>query len=89
MKASEINALRQAETIEQVAAMVDCRAHEYNREEMAEHVKIHLKSQYAQRVLNGLPHLAALNHAKANVINANGGSVNQQAEFWRAADAAL
>ena len=41
MKPSEIKALRKAETIEQVAAMVDCRDHEYSREEQAAHVKTH------------------------------------------------
>ena len=51
----ELKALRKAETIEQVAAMVDCRDHEYSREEQAAHVKTHLQQQYITRVLNGLP----------------------------------
>ena len=89
MITTEIKALRQAETIEAVTAMIDCRAHEYNREERTVQIKAYIKNRYVQRVLNGLPADAALNYAKAGVVYANGGTIGQQSEFWRAADAAL
>lgn len=89
MKATEIKALRKAETIEQIAAMVDCRDFEHGRDEWVSHIKVHLQAEYIHRVFNGLPEAAALNYAKANLINANGGTVKQQSEFWRAARAAM
>ena len=89
MKPSEIKTLREANTIEEVVAMVDCRDHEYSREEQAAHVKTHLLRQYSTRLKHDVPEATAINQVKADVVNANGGTIEQQSEFWRAADAAL
>ena len=81
MKPSEIKSLRATNTIEEVVAMVDCRE--------AAHIQHHLMLQYSNRILDGMPEAAALNHAKASAVHANGGTIEQQSEFWRAADAAM
>ena len=88
MKANEIKALREADTISAVIAMVDCREFEHAKDEAA-HIQYHLMLQYSNRILDGMPEAAALSHAKASVVYANGGTVAQQTEFWRAADAAM
>ena len=88
MKPSEIKALRKAETIEQVVAMVDCREFEH-AEEQAAHIKTQLLRQYSTRLKHDVPEATAINQVKADVVNANGGTIEQQSEFWRAADAAL
>ena len=88
MKPSEIKDLREADTISAVIAMVDCREFE-NAEDEAAHIQHHLMLQYSNRILDGMPEAAALNHAKASVVHANGGTVAQQTEFWCAADAAM
>ena len=85
MKPSEINALREAETISAVIKMVDCRHFEHHAKDEAAHMML----QYSNRILDGMPEAAALNHAKASAVHANGGTVAQQTEFWRAADAAM
>ena len=88
MKPSEIKALRKAETIEQVVAMVDCREFEH-AEEQAAHIKTQLLRQYSTRLKHDVPEATAINQVKADVVNANGGTIEQQSEFWRAADAAM
>ena len=89
MKPSEIKTLREANTIEEVVAMVDCREFEHNAKDEAAHIQYHLMLQYSNRILDGMPEAAALNHAKASAVHANGGTIEQQSEFWRAADAAM
>ena len=89
MKPCEIKALREANTIKEVVAMVDCREFEHNAKDEAAHIQYHLMLQYNNRILDGMPEAAALNHAKASAVHANGGTVAQQTEFWRAADAAM
>ena len=89
MKPSEIKALREADTIRAVIEMVDCRHFEHHAKDEAAHIKYHLLVQYSNRILDGMPEAAALNHAKASAVHANGGTVAQQTEFWRAADAAM
>ena len=89
MKPSEIKALREANTIKEVVAMVDCREFEHNAKDEAAHIQYHLMLQYNNRILDGMPEAAALNHAKASAVHANGGTVAQQTEFWRDADAAM
>ena len=89
MKPSEIKALREANTIKEVVAMVECREFEHNAKDEAAHIQYHLMLQYNNRILDGMPEAAALNHAKASAVHANGGTVAQQTEFWRAADAAM
>ena len=89
MKPSEIKALREADTIEAVVTMVDCRNFEHGAKEQALVIQYHLYLQYSNRILDGMPEAAALNHAKASAVHANGGTVAQQTEFWRAADAAM
>ena len=89
MKPSEIKALREANTIKEVVAMVDCREFEHNAKDEAAHIQHHLMLQYNNRILDGMPEAAALNHAKASAVHANGGTVAQQTEFWRDADAAM
>ena len=88
MKPSEIKALREANTIKEVVAMVDCREFEHAKDEAA-HIQHHLMLQYSNRILDGMPEAAALSHVKASVVHANGGTVAQQTEFWRDADAAM
>ena len=83
MKPSEIKALREANTIKEVVAMVDCREFEHNAKDEAAHIQYHLMLQYNNRILDGMPEAAALNHAKASAVHANGGTVAQQTEFWR------
>lgn len=85
MKDHEIKALRAADTIMAVTAMVECR----RGKEQTAREQARLKLQFIIHIFNGLPEAAALNQAKANVVKANGGTVQQQTEFWRAADAAL
>ena len=85
MKPYEIKALREANTIKEVVAMVDCREFEHNIKDEAAHIQL----QYNNRILDGMPEAAALNHAKASAVHANGGTVAQQTEFWRDADAAM
>ena len=85
MKPYEIKALREANTIKEVVAMVDCREFEHNVNDEAAHIQL----QYNNRILDGMPEAAALNHAKASAVHANGGTVAQQTEFWRDADAAM
>ena len=89
MKANEIKALREADTISAVIKMVDCRHFEHHAKDEAAHIQYHLMLQYSNRILDGMPEAAALNHAKASAVHANGGTVAQQTEFWRAADAAM
>ena len=89
MKPYEIKALREANTIKEVVAMVDCREFEHNAKDEAAHIQYHLMLQYNNRILDGMPEAAALNHAKASAVHANGGTVAQQTEFWRDADAAM
>ena len=92
MKPSEIKALREADTIEQVVAMVDCRDHEdheYSREERVAYIKTKLQQQYITRLKHDVPEATAINQVKADVVKVNGGTIEQQSEFWRAADAAL
>ena len=94
MKPSEIKALREANTIKEVVAMVDFREFEHNAKDEAAHIQYHLIQyhlmlQYNNRILDGMSEAAALNHAKASAVHANGGTVAQQTEFWRAADAAM
>ena len=88
MKPSEIKALREANTIMAVIEMVDCREFEH-AEEQAAHIQYHLMLQYSNRILDGMPEAAALSHAKASAVHVNGGTVAQQTEFWRDADAAM
>ena len=83
MKANEIKALREADNIEAVIAMVDCRHFEHHAKDEAAHIQYHLMLQYNNRILDGMPEAAALNHAKVSVVHANGGTVAQQSEFWR------
>ena len=89
MKANEIKALHEADTISAVIEMVDCRHFEHHTKNEAAHIQYHLMLQYSNRILDGMPEAAALNHAKASAVHANGGTVAQQTEFWRAADAAM
>ena len=89
MKPSEIKALRAADTISAVIEMVDCRNFEHGAKEQALVIQYHLRLQYCNRILDGMPEAAALNHAKASAVHAVGGTVKQQTEFWRAADAAM
>ena len=88
MKDHEIKALREADTISAVIEMVDCRHFENRAEDEAAHMQHHLMLQYSNRILDGMLEAVALNHAKASVVHANGGTVQQQSEFWLAADAA-
>ena len=82
MKTHEIKALREADTIMAVTAMIECRhAKEQTEREQA---RLQLQLQFITHILNGVPEAAALSHAKANVVKANGGTVAQQTEFWRA-----
>ena len=85
MKANEIKALREAADIEAVLTMVDCRHFEHHAKDEAAHIQL----QYSNRILDGMPEAAALNHAKASAVGVYGGTVEQQTEFWRAADAAM
>ena len=80
MKDHEIQALRAADTIMEVTAMVECR----HSKEQTEREQVRLKLQFIIHIFNGVPEAAALNQAKANVIKVNGGTVQQQLEFWRA-----
>ena len=80
MKDHEIQALREADTLMAVTAMVECR----HDKEQTEREQARLQLQFITHILNGVPEDAALNHAKANVVKANGGTVQQQLEFWRA-----
>ena len=89
MKPSEIKALREANTIKEVVAMVDCREFEHNAKDEAAHIQYHLMLQYNNRILDGMPEAAALSHEKASAVGVYGGTVAQQTEFWRAADAAM
>ena len=89
MNTNEIKALREANTIEAVVLMVDCRNFEHGAKEQALHIQYHLLLQYSDRVSKGIPEAEALNRVKASVVCANGGTVQQQSEFWRAADAAM
>ena len=89
MKPSEIKALRAADTISAVIEMVDCRNFKHGAKEQALVIQYHLMLQYSNRILDGMPEAAALNHAKASAVHSNGGTVAQQTEFWRAADAAM
>ena len=89
MNTTESKALREADTISAVIEMVDCRHFEHHAKDEAAHIQYHLMLQYSNRILDGMPEAAALNHAKASAVHANGGTVAQQTEFWRAADAAM
>ena len=89
MKPAEIKALREANTIMAVIEMVDCRHFEHHAKDEAAHIQYHLMLQYSNRISDGMPEAAALSHAKASAVHANGGTVAQQTEFWRAADAAM
>ena len=89
MNITEIKALREADTLSAVIEMVDCRHFEHHAKDEAAHIQYHLMLQYSNRILDGMPEAAALNHAKASAVHANGGTVAQQTEFWRAADAAM
>ena len=89
MKANEIKALREADTIMAVIEMVDCRHFVHPAIFFTAHIQHHLMLQYSNRILEGMPIAAALSHAKASAVHANGGTVAQQTEFWRAADAAM
>ena len=80
MKDHEIKALREADTLMAVTTMVDCR----HDKEQTEREQARLQLQFITHILNGVPESAALNHAKANVVKVNGGTVQQQSEFWRA-----
>ena len=80
MKDHEIQALREADTLMAVTAMVECR----HTKEQTEREQARLQLQFITHILNGVPEDAALNHAKANVVKVNGGTVQQQLEFWRA-----
>ena len=80
MKDHEIKALRAADTIMAVIEMIDCR----HDKEQTERDQVRLKLQFITHIFNGVPEDAALNHAKANVVKVNGGTVQQQLEFWRA-----
>ena len=83
MKELEIKAMREADTIEAVLAMVDrSRFKQYAKEETAQ-IQHYLLLQYNTSVSVGLREATALNHAKASVVCANGGTVSQQSEFWR------
>ena len=86
MKELEIKAMREADTIEAVLAMVDrSRFKQYAKEETAQ-IQHYLLLQYNTSVLSGMREAAALNHAKASVVCANGGTARQQSEFWRASE---
>ena len=89
MKDHEIQALHAADTISAVIEMVDCRHFEHPAKDEAAHIKYHLRLQYSNRILDGMPEVVALSHAKASVVHANGGTLEQQSEFWRYADAAM
>ena len=80
MKDHEIKALRAADTIMAVTAMVECR----HDKEQTKHEQVRLKLQFITHIFNGVSEDAALNQAKANVVKVNGGTVQQQLEFWRA-----
>ena len=87
MKANEIKYLREAKNITEVIAMVDYRHFEHGKGQAACRQYL-LILQYRALIADGMPEAAALNHTKAGVVRANGGTVKQQAEFWRAADVA-
>ena len=80
MKDHEIQALREADTLMAVTAMIEC----HHVKEQTEREQARLQLQFITHILNGVPEDAALNHAKANVVKVNGGTVQQQLEFWRA-----
>ena len=84
MKANEIQALHAADTISAVIEMVDCRHFEHPAKMTPAHIKYHLRLQYSNRILDGMPEVVALSHAKASVVHANGGTLEQQSEFWLA-----
>ena len=80
MKDHEIKALREADTLMAVTTMIDC----HHDKEQTEREQALLQLQLITHILNGVPEDAALNHAKANVVKANGGTLEQQSEFWLA-----
>ena len=69
MKPSEIKALREANTIKEVVAMVDCRE--------AAHIQHHLMLQYSNRILDGMPEAAALNQFKESKMYSKAQEVEQ------------